>query len=188
MPNKHYETLFLGLKKNHPHSVALVQPISYLVRRVIYAALIVFMHDSPFFVTVALLCMSLALLAFVCSEHQWESSVVNWQHIVSEVGFYGCITLIMYLSSVGIHSTTESDAIAWTMIALVFLVMLFNTVCLLYSSLRFTKLSMLHCKHNCFIAKMKRRKSCKIAPMNVNLEEKEEDKKMQDLKPEHLDF
>ena len=164
MPNKHYETLFLGLKKNHPHSVALVQPISYLVRRVIYAALIVFMHDSPFFVTVALLCMSLALLAFVCSEHQWESSVVNWQHIVSEVGFYGCIILILYLSSVGIHSTTESDAIAWTMITVVFAFMLFNTVCIFVSSVRFLKLKILLLQRK-YANLKRRRKSGKISPL-----------------------
>ncbi len=62
-------TFFLGLKKNHPHSVALVQPISYLVRRVIYAALIVFMNSMPFFLTVCLLTLSLILLAFVLAEH-----------------------------------------------------------------------------------------------------------------------
>ena len=36
-----YKTLFYGLKKNDPHNVAIVQPLSFMLRRIIYAMVIV---------------------------------------------------------------------------------------------------------------------------------------------------
>ena len=38
-----YRTLFYGLKKNHPHNVAIVHPLLFLIRRIIYSIVIVYM-------------------------------------------------------------------------------------------------------------------------------------------------
>ena len=42
-----YSTLFLGLKLNHPHNVAILHPLSFLLRRVFFAVIIVFMPSQP---------------------------------------------------------------------------------------------------------------------------------------------
>ena len=101
----------------------------------------------PFFVTVTLLCMSLILLAFVLAEHQWESNLINWQHILSEIGFYTCIVLVLYLSSVGLHSSAESDVLGWTLISVVLTVMAINTICILTSTLKFFYLCIMRSFH-----------------------------------------
>ena len=43
--NSRYKTVFYGLRKNHPHNAALVHPMTFLLRRIAYAAIIVFMFD-----------------------------------------------------------------------------------------------------------------------------------------------
>ena len=40
-----YRTLFYGLKWNHEHNVAMVNPLAFVLRRVLYALVIVFMAD-----------------------------------------------------------------------------------------------------------------------------------------------
>lgn len=45
--NPRYETLFTGLKLNQPRNSAVVQPFTFIVRRILYAALIVFMPHLP---------------------------------------------------------------------------------------------------------------------------------------------
>jgi len=38
-----FKTLYYGLKMNHPHYVALVHPVVFLLRRILFATIIVFM-------------------------------------------------------------------------------------------------------------------------------------------------
>ena len=61
----YYKTLFLGLKLNHPHNVAIMHPLFFLLRRVLYALIIVFLVDYPFFATTFLLLSCFAMLCFV---------------------------------------------------------------------------------------------------------------------------
>lgn len=37
-----YSTLFYGLKKNQPHNMAVLHPLVFVLRRVLYAAVILF--------------------------------------------------------------------------------------------------------------------------------------------------
>ena len=175
--NQNYSTLFFGLKKNHPHAVALVHPISFLIRRLIYAALIVFMHELPFFVTVILLCLSLALLCFLCVEHQWESALINWQHIVNEVGFYICLVLIFYLSSFGTINMAQSNAIGWTIIGLVITIMIFDVFCFMVFVYKFMRLRILRVYRYGFCSLFKTRKSKKIAPTAIQVEDLDKENK-----------
>ena len=41
--NPRYKTLFYGLKKNHPRQITVLYPILYLLRRIVYIVLILFM-------------------------------------------------------------------------------------------------------------------------------------------------
>ena len=38
-----HQTLFYGLKKNHAHNAALIHPVIFMARRIIYSAVIIFM-------------------------------------------------------------------------------------------------------------------------------------------------
>ena len=100
------------------------------------------MHDLPYFVIVALLAMNLILLSFLLAEHQWESSIINWQHILSEIGFYLCLVLLLYVSSEGTHDAEENKVVGWTLIGLVLGVMLVNIVCIVIFTLAFLKKKM----------------------------------------------
>ena len=67
--SRRYKTLFYGLKKNHPHNCALIHPIVFLLRRIIYTVIIIFMFDLPFYASLILLAISLALLGYVITEN-----------------------------------------------------------------------------------------------------------------------
>lgn len=41
--NPRFKTLFYGLKKNHPRHVAVVYPIMFLLRRVLFSVIILFL-------------------------------------------------------------------------------------------------------------------------------------------------
>ena len=43
--SKRYRTLHYGLKRNHERNVAIVHPLMFILRRVIYALVIVFMEE-----------------------------------------------------------------------------------------------------------------------------------------------
>lgn len=66
--NGRYETIFEGLKLNTAHNSALTEPIAFMIRRTIYAALIVFMPHMPQVATMALLVVCLAIFAINLAE------------------------------------------------------------------------------------------------------------------------
>lgn len=65
-----YETLFLGLKKNHEHNAAVVQLNCFTLRRIIYAFLIVHVTgmDHVFFSAFALSVTCILMMILVCME------------------------------------------------------------------------------------------------------------------------
>ena len=64
-----YKTLFSGLKKNHPHNVAIVHPLSFLLRRIIYAVVIVCStEENVFFGALILLLTCTFMMTFVVLE------------------------------------------------------------------------------------------------------------------------
>ena len=75
--NPRYQTIFDGLKKNHPHNVALVHPMCFLLRRVIFAVIIIFLYNESFWATLTLMMLSLFILGYVICENQWEVTLVN---------------------------------------------------------------------------------------------------------------
>ena len=86
---------------NHPRNVALVHPLMFTLRRIIYALIIVFMFKAPLLGTWIMLWGTLAMLAYVFVEMQWKSRVTNAQHIFNEVTMYiVCIHLLMFTNFV----------------------------------------------------------------------------------------
>ena len=66
--NPRYKTVFEGLKKNHAHNVALVHPLAFLLRRIVFSAIIVFMYSMPYAASLILLLLTMAMLAYVITE------------------------------------------------------------------------------------------------------------------------
>ena len=84
-----YKTLFYGLKRNHEHNVAVLHPILFVMRRVIYSLVIIFMiGESVMFGALILILSTLFMLIFVATERQWKEKFVNWQHIANEAIIY----------------------------------------------------------------------------------------------------
>lgn len=64
-----YRTLFYGLKRNHPRNVAIVHPLMFLLRRIIFALMIVYMDKIAVWSTFIFMFMTLTMLAYALSEH-----------------------------------------------------------------------------------------------------------------------
>jgi hypothetical protein len=67
--HKGYKTLFYGLKQNHERNVAVIHPLMYLLRRVVYALVIVFMDEITVWPVVIVMVSTLIMLAYALSEH-----------------------------------------------------------------------------------------------------------------------
>lgn len=70
-PYSGYKTLFYGLKKGHERNVAIVHPLMYFLRRIIYALVIVFMDEIPIWGVVITMVCCLIMLAYALHEKQW---------------------------------------------------------------------------------------------------------------------
>ena len=67
--NSAYETLFYGLKSNHEHNVAVIHPLFFILRRVLYSVVIIFMvGENVIFGAMLLLLSTLAMIVFVATE------------------------------------------------------------------------------------------------------------------------
>ena len=136
--NPSYETLFLGLRKNHPHNVAVVHPLLFLVRRVMYALIIVFMVDEPFFGSVLLLLSCFMMLCFTVTEAQWEDSAMNSLHIANECSFYGvCLFLLLFTGMV--PSVYTRIFLGWCLIGFVICTIAYNMASVTYTSIKYLK-------------------------------------------------
>lgn len=64
-----YKTLFYGLRHNHERNVAVIHPLMFMLRRIIYALVIVFMDKVMYYGVFIVMLSCLAMLAFACTEH-----------------------------------------------------------------------------------------------------------------------
>lgn len=119
-----FKTLFYGLRLNHPHSAHIVHPLVFLVRRVIYSAIVIFMLTIPLIAAYLLCMMSLFLIAFTIIEKQWNDQMMLKMHLVNEISLY-LILLIAIVSSLPLHTEAVSP-VGWSIIALTMSNLLFN--------------------------------------------------------------
>ena len=129
-PSKRYRTLFYGLKRNHPHSAALVHPLVFLLRRIVYSSIVLFMTQLPMLGAYLLALICLAMLAFIIVERQWEDSLISWQHVVNEVALY--LLLLSALASALPLSAALVSPLGWFMIGLVMATLIVNEVIMAY--------------------------------------------------------
>ena len=66
--NYSLKALYFGLKVNHPRHVAVVHPLAFLLRRVIYACIIVLLDKQPLIGSFGLMLTCLFMLGYVFTE------------------------------------------------------------------------------------------------------------------------
>ena len=54
-----------------------MHPMMYLLRRIVYALVIVFMSETMFFGVIIVMLSCLAMLAYALHEWQWKDRVIN---------------------------------------------------------------------------------------------------------------
>ena len=63
-----YKTLYYGLKLNHPRNVAIIHPLMFTIRRIVYALSIVLLAKYPLFGVWILLGGTILMIAFAVTE------------------------------------------------------------------------------------------------------------------------
>lgn len=132
---KRYKTLYYGLKLNHPRNAAVVHPLMYMLRRIIFAFIIVYMDQVKFWNVILFMNCTLVMLAYGLAEHQWKSQVINYQHIFNESTLYTATVFLLLFSSY--LEPQQRFALGYAFIALVLIFVIYNTIIMLLFSLDF---------------------------------------------------
>ena len=127
-----YKTLYYGLKRNHPRNVAVVHPLMFMARRIIFALMIVYMDKVEIWNVLLFMACTLIMLAYTLSEHQWKSYVINYQHIFNECTLY--IVSVLLLCFNNFLGPEMRYMMGFVLIALVFIFVVYNTIIMLLYS------------------------------------------------------
>ena len=146
-PSDRYRTLFYGLKRNHPHSAAVVHPLIFLIRRIVYSAIVLFMIKLSMVGAYILALICLGMIAFIIVEKQWEDSLIAWQHVVNEVGLY--LILLAVLACALPLSGVLVSPLGWYMIAVFLATLIFNLVIMAYYVQAHLRQVFRRCKNKC---------------------------------------
>ena len=131
-----YRTLFYGLRKNHPHNVAVVHPVSFLLRRVLYSLIIVFMASdilNVLYGCMLLLMTCLWMMLLILVEGEWESRMINWQHLVNEAILYILLCVLICFCGL-INDIRQNVEIGYIMIAIICALIIYNIIVILYDT------------------------------------------------------
>lgn len=120
--------------------MALVHPLAFLLRRVLYAFVILFFVKTAAFYGVLLLLLTcLMMMGFILVEVHWEEQLINSQHLVNECFFYIlCISLLLF--SGVITDTRQSLALGWLMISAISALIFYNVIVILYDTVSYGRL------------------------------------------------
>jgi hypothetical protein len=85
--------------------VAIVHPLSFLLRRIVYAVVIICStEENVFFGALILLLTCTFMMTFVALEAQWEDRLINSQHLINESYFYLLCAALMLFSGIILDS------------------------------------------------------------------------------------
>ena len=124
--NPRYSTLFLGLRKNHPNNATVLYPLIFLLRRVIFAILAIFLIALPIVVANTLAIICIGILAFTVVERQWEDPLIMKQHLANEFCLY--FILLATLGSALPLNSHESSTLGWSILCFTFLALTLNVI------------------------------------------------------------
>ena len=124
-----FKTLYYGLKMNHPRNVALIHPLMFSVRRIIYALSIVLLAQYALFGAWILLVGTILMLAFAITEMPWNDPVINAQHIFNEITTYiVCIFLLLFNNYLDAYTRHN---LAYVLVGFVTIFLVYNGIMML---------------------------------------------------------
>ena len=135
-----YSTLFSGLKLNTEHNTAITQPLLYLLRRVYYAFVIVFMCHMPQVALMTLMVFCVGMLAFTITEKPWKHDDAQKLAVTNEVILYVILVLTTASTSLSRPNSLESDVLGYSIIGMVTLAIHVNLVAMMAQAWHHTKL------------------------------------------------
>ena len=92
------------------------------------------MTRIPFFGIVILMLWCLATLSLIWTEAQWEDKIINVQHTVNECALYLILLQVAIFCGLTPAALT-AGILGWTIIATVFLTVVFNICVIVYMSI-----------------------------------------------------
>lgn len=103
--SEYSKTLYYGLKLNHPRNVALLHPLMFTIRRLVYTLSIMLLADYQLYGVWLLMLGTCIMLIFAVTEMPWRDPLMNNQYIFNEVTIYlMCIMLLLFNSFVPIET------------------------------------------------------------------------------------
>jgi len=124
--NPRYETIFYGLRHGTEKNVAIVHPIAFLLRRLIYAFIIVFTPEhQTFYSLVTLASLSIMMAAFVIAEKPWRYAETNKQHLMNELAIYFTMVISFVFTDRSLDGFT-ADLLGMFMITFIIGVIAYN--------------------------------------------------------------
>ena len=127
---------------NHERSVAVVHPLMFLLRRVIYALTIIFFIQNLLFGVLITQAICMAMLAYALYENQWNESVINWQHIGNEIVIYTlCVILMLFNGTVDAQIRYH---LGWVLCYICLAYIVLNSIVILFYSARLIRLLFRH--------------------------------------------
>lgn len=92
-PKPFIKTLYRGLRLGHEDNVAIVHPFVFMLRRILFAAAIVFMANHGVIAAVVLQVVCVGVGSFVAVYRPWRDPLINLQHLANEVLLYIVLSL-----------------------------------------------------------------------------------------------
>ena len=159
-----YKTLFYGLRRNQAHNVALVHLLLFVARRILYALVIVGMHEeNVFWGALLLMLSSLAMVAVLTVERQWEDMLIAVQHFFNEVLFYLlCVGLLLFSGL--LQKNHQNVLFGWLLISAGCVNILFNLGIIVADLSLFVRL--LYARYSRTLLKLRLRRSLCLAKKN----------------------
>ena len=118
------KTLYYGLRLNHPRNVALLHPVMFTIRRLVYALSIVTLSNYPLFGVWLMMIGTCIMLAFALTEMPWRDPLVNNQHIFNELmTYFVCIILLLFNAHV---PTNTRITLGYGLIAIITIFLVYN--------------------------------------------------------------
>ena len=106
----------------------------FLLRRVVYALVIVFMGETMLFPVLIVMLCCLVMLAYALLEMQWEDRIINYQHICDEITIYlTCVLLLLFSNVV---DARDRVLLGYILIGVCFAYVAFNTIVIMIYSLQ----------------------------------------------------
>lgn len=116
----------------------MIHPLMFLLRRFIYAFVIVFMDEIMHWGVVIVMTCTLMMLAYALSEFQWKDSLINKQHIFNETTIY--ILCVLLLCFNNYCSAMMREFLGVVLICICSIYVVYNTIVIIIYSLRLYRL------------------------------------------------